>query len=83
VIAAYKAEADWVNANQAEAQKIGNAVSKYPDAVVDKIVAGNVQTTWSLITDDGIAQLQAGADWLSERKVLSGRIDIAEHSVKL
>jgi sulfonate transport system substrate-binding protein len=83
VIAAYKAEADWVNAHQAEAQKIGNAVSKYPDAVVQKIVAGNVQTTWSLINDDGIAQLQAGADWLTERKVLSGKIDIAEHAVKL
>ena len=83
VIAAYKAEADWVNANQAEAQKIGNAVSKYPDAVVAKIVAGNVQTSWSLITDDGIAQLQAGADWLSERKVLSDKINIADHAVKL
>jgi sulfonate transport system substrate-binding protein len=83
VIAAYKAEADWVNAHQAEAQKIGNAVSKYPDAVVDKIVAGDVQTTWSLINDDGIAQLQAGADWLSERKVLSGKINIADHAVKL
>jgi sulfonate transport system substrate-binding protein len=83
VIAAYKAEADWVNAHQAEAQKIGNAVSKYPDAVVERIVAGNVQTTWSLINDDGIAQLQAGADWLSERKVLSGKINIADHAVKL
>jgi sulfonate transport system substrate-binding protein len=83
VIAAYKTEADWVNAHQAEAQKIGNAVSKYPDAVVEKIVSGNVQTTWSLINDDGIAQLQAGADWLSERKVLSGKINIADHAVKL
>ena len=42
-----------------------------------------MQTTWSLINDEGIAELQAGADWLTERKVLSGRIDIAEHSVKL
>ncbi|WP_041841321.1 aliphatic sulfonate ABC transporter substrate-binding protein [Actinoplanes friuliensis] len=83
VIAAYKAEADWVNTNQAEAQKIGNEVSKYPQAVVDKLVAQNVQTTWSLITDDGIAQLQAGADWLSDRKVLSGKINIADHAVKL
>ena len=83
VIAAYKAEADWANANQAEAQKIGNEVSKYPQAVVDKIVGQNVQTTWSLINDEGIAELQAGADWLTERKVLSGKIDIAEHAVKL
>lgn len=83
VIAAYKAEADWANANQAEAQKIGNEVSKYPQPVVDKIVEQNVQTTWSLINDEGIAALQAGADWLTERKVLSGKIDIAGHAVKL
>jgi len=83
VIAAYKAEADWANANAAEAQKIGNQVSKYPQPVVDKLVAENVQTKWNLINDDGIAQLQAGADWLTEHKVLSGKITIADHAVKL
>jgi sulfonate transport system substrate-binding protein len=83
VIAAYQAEQDWANANPAEAQKIGNAVSKYPQGVVDKLVAENVQVTWSLINDDGIAQLQAGADWLSAHKVLSGKINIADHAVKL
>ena len=51
--------------------------------MVAKIVAANVQNTWSLINDEGIAQLQAGADWLSERKVLSGKIKIADHAVKL
>jgi sulfonate transport system substrate-binding protein len=83
VIAAYRAEQDWANANPADAQKIGNAVSKYPQGVVDKLVAENVQVTWSLINDDGIAQLQAGADWLSAHKVLSGKINIADHAVKL
>jgi sulfonate transport system substrate-binding protein len=83
VIAAYKAEQDWANANAAEAQKIGNAVSKYPQAVVDKLVEENVQITWSLINDDGIAQLQAGADWLTDHKILSGKINIADHAVKL
>jgi sulfonate transport system substrate-binding protein len=83
VIAAYKAEQDWANANPAEAQKIGNAVSKYPQPVVDKLVAANVQITWSLINDEGIAALQSGADWLTERKVLSGKITIADHAVKL
>lgn len=83
VIAAYQAEADWANANPAEAQKIGNEVSKYPQPVVDKLVEQNVQTHWNLINDDGIAQLQAGADWLAERKVLSGKIKIADHAVKL
>lgn len=83
VIAAYQAEQDWANANPAEAQKIGNAVSKYPQGVVDKLVAENVQVTWSLIDDDGIAQLQAGADWLSAHKVLSDKINIADHAVRL
>lgn len=83
VIAAYKAEQDWANAHPAEAQKIGNEVSKYPQAVVDKLVKENVQTNWSLIDDDGIAQLQAGADWLTQRKVLSGKITVADHAVKL
>jgi sulfonate transport system substrate-binding protein len=83
VIAAYKAEADWANAHAAEAQKIGNQVSRYPQAVVDKLVAENVRTNWSLMNDEGIAALQAGADWLSEHKVLSGKINIADHAVKL
>jgi sulfonate transport system substrate-binding protein len=83
VIAAYKAEADWAGANPAEAQQVGNQVSKYPQAVVDKLVAENVQTHWNLINDDGIAQLQAGADWLTQHKVLSGKINIADHAVKL
>jgi sulfonate transport system substrate-binding protein len=83
VIAAYKAEQDWANANPAEAQKIGNQVSKYPQAVVDKLVQENVQVTWSLMNDAGIAALQAGADWLTAHKVLSDKINIVDHSVKL
>ena len=35
------------------------------------------------INADGIAQLQAGADWLTQHKVLSGKINIADHAVKL
>jgi sulfonate transport system substrate-binding protein len=51
--------------------------------VVDKLVEEDVQITWSLINDDGIAQLQAGADWLTDHKILSGKINIADHAVKL
>ena len=50
---------------------------------MDKLVGENVQVTWSLINDEGIAQLQAGADWLTDHKVLSGKINIADHAVKL
>jgi sulfonate transport system substrate-binding protein len=47
------------------------------------MAAENVQTKLALIDDDGIAQLQRGADWLSRRKILSGPITVADHSVKL
>jgi sulfonate transport system substrate-binding protein len=83
VIAAYKAEADWANQNLAEAQNIANQVAKYPQAVVDRIVSKGVTTQWRLIDDGAIADLQWGADWLTERQVLSDHIDIAKHVVKL
>ncbi|WP_236791501.1 aliphatic sulfonate ABC transporter substrate-binding protein [Amycolatopsis sp. GM8] len=83
VIKAFTADYDWQNQHYAESLQIGNAVSNYPKAVIDKMAAKNVQTTLAPMNDDGIAQLQRGADWLSERKILSGKIDIAEHSVKL
>jgi sulfonate transport system substrate-binding protein len=83
VINAFKADYDWQNQNQAEALKIGNSVSNYPQAVIDKMAAEKVQTTLSLMNDDGIKQLQRGADWLSDRKILSGKITVADHTVKL
>jgi sulfonate transport system substrate-binding protein len=83
VIKAFQAEYDWQNQNYTESLKIGNAVSNYPQAVLDKIASKPVTTTLSLINDDGIAQLQRGADWLTQRKILTGPIKIADHSVKL
>jgi sulfonate transport system substrate-binding protein len=83
VINAYKAEQDWANQHAAEAQQIGNQVSKYPQPVIDKLVAKNAQVTWNFINDEGIAALQYGADWLAQRKVLSAKIKITDHSVRL
>ncbi|MTD57244.1 ABC transporter substrate-binding protein [Amycolatopsis pithecellobii] len=83
VIKAFKEDYDWQNQHYAESLRIGNTVSNYPGAVIDKMAAKNVQTTLSLMNDDGIAQLQRGADWLAERKILTRKIDIADHSVKL
>ncbi|GAB2673899.1 aliphatic sulfonate ABC transporter substrate-binding protein [Saccharopolyspora gloriosae] len=83
VIRAYQAEYEWQNAHYAESLRIGNAVSHYPDAVLDRMARHDVQTRLSFIDDDGVAQLQRGADWLSDRDILSGSIDIAEHSVRL
>ena len=37
----------------------------------------------SFVNEEGEANLQRGVDWLSERKVLSAKLNIAEHSVRL
>lgn len=83
VIKAYQADTEWQNANYRKAIELGNAVSKYPPAVIDKIVSHAVEEKLSFIDDEGIRQLQYGADWLTERGILTGKINIADHAVKL
>jgi sulfonate transport system substrate-binding protein len=83
VIKAFQDDYNWQNQHYAESLQIGNAVSNYPQAVIDKMAANNVQTTLSLMNDDGVNQLQRGADWLTERKILSGKISVADHAAKL
>jgi sulfonate transport system substrate-binding protein len=83
VIHAYQAESEWVNAHFAEAQLLAYQATRYPQPVIDKIVESGVKTHWQLMNDEGISRLQRGADWLTERKVLSGKIDIAQHAVRL
>jgi sulfonate transport system substrate-binding protein len=83
VIRAYQTEEEWTNTHFAEATELGRRVSKYPQAVVDRIIAAPWTSTLRFIDDQGIAKLQAGADWLSERKIISGKLDVAAHSLRL
>jgi sulfonate transport system substrate-binding protein len=83
VVAAYQAEAEWVNEHFAEGQLIAYQAAKYPQPVIDRIVASGVRTHWQLMNEDGIWQLQRGADWLTAHRVLSDKIDIAQHVVRL
>jgi sulfonate transport system substrate-binding protein len=83
VLRAHQAELAWEQANYAEAQAIGYKFSKYPPEVVARLNQTVVTTKLSLMNDDGVAQLQRAVDWLSERKVLSGRLDVARHSERL
>jgi sulfonate transport system substrate-binding protein len=83
VIRAYRTELEWSNDHIAEAWALNNQVTKYPAAVVDKIVAKKTKSQLSFLDDEGIARLQEGADWLSQRKVISGAIRIADHAVRL
>jgi sulfonate transport system substrate-binding protein len=83
VIRAYQVEAEWVNTHYAEAQTLANQVSKFPPAVLERLKARAINTRWNLIDDEGLAKLQFGADWLAERNILSGKLRVAEHAVRL
>jgi sulfonate transport system substrate-binding protein len=83
VIQAQQAELEWANQHRAEAQAIGYRVSKYPQAVIDKLSERPLTSKLSFMNEEGEANLQRGVDWLAERKVLSAKLNIAEHSVRL
>jgi sulfonate transport system substrate-binding protein len=83
VILAQQAEVEWANQHRAEAQAIGYRVSKYPPAVIEKLNQQVLTSKLSLMNAEGEANLQRGVDWLVERKVLSGKLSVAEHSVRL
>ena len=83
VIHAHQAELAWADAHRNEAQAIAWAVTKYPPAVIEKIAERRVTSTLRFVDDDGVAQLQYASDWLFQHKVLSGVLDITEHSVRL
>jgi sulfonate transport system substrate-binding protein len=83
VIRAHQTEVEWTNTHFAEATALGRQVSKYPQAVVDRIIAEPRTSDLRFIDDEGLAKLQRGADWLSERKIISGRLDVAAHAVRL
>ena len=83
VILAQQAEVEWANLHRVEAQAIGYRVSKYPPAVIEKLNQQPLTSKLSFMNGEGEASLQRGVDWLAERKVLSGKLNVAEHSVRL
>jgi sulfonate transport system substrate-binding protein len=83
VIQAQQAEVEWANLHRAEAQAIGYRVSKYPPAVIDRLIQQRITSKLSFMNEEGEANLQRGIDWLAERKVLTAKLNVAEHSVRL
>ena len=83
VISAQQTEVEWSNLHRAEALAIGYRVAKYPPAVIERLNQQVTTSKLSLMNDEGEESLQRGIDWLSERKVLSGKLNVAEHSVRL
>jgi sulfonate transport system substrate-binding protein len=83
IIRAHQVELAWTNAHLAQAQALIRRVSKYPQVVVDRLIAERTNSRLGFIDDEGLAKLQAGADWLAAHKVISGRLKLADHSVRL
>ena len=83
VIHAFQQEIAWANDHTAEAQALMNKLARYPQDVLDKLYAARPKVKLSFLDDEGIANLQRGIDWLTERKILSGKLNVAEHSVRL
>jgi sulfonate transport system substrate-binding protein len=83
VIHAHQAELAWADSHREQAQALAWAVTKYPPAVVEKITARRVTSTLRFVDDEGVSQLQYASNWLSQHKVITGSLDIAEHSVRL
>jgi len=83
VILAQQAEVEWAHLHRAEALAIGYRVSKYPKAVVDRLNQQVITSKLSVMNEEGEASLQRGVDWLSERRVLSGKLSVAAHSVRV
>jgi sulfonate transport system substrate-binding protein len=83
VIAAYQDELVWSNAHRKEAFELAFAEAKYPPEVIERIVASGLQQELHTMDARGIANLQQGFDWLSERKVLSGSLNVRDYTVTL
>jgi sulfonate transport system substrate-binding protein len=78
------AEAQWANANNAEAEDIAHKGLKYPDAVRDHFVSLKRRYEPYAVDDAGfIEKLQKAADWLVERKVLPEAVTVTDHVVKV
>jgi sulfonate transport system substrate-binding protein len=59
------------------------ADAKYPPEVIELIVSRRYTQELYTMNDAGIANLQRGFDWLSEHKVLSGKLDVSRYVVKV
>ncbi|MDB4974193.1 MAG: hypothetical protein JWN48_2534 [Myxococcaceae bacterium] len=82
VISAMQADYRWANENHKEAFEMTYKQAKYPPAVVERLLQARLTQNIHFMDEVGIKKLQFGADWAAEHKVISGKLDIAEHSLR-
>lgn len=84
VIDAYHVEGKWISENALEAETIAQAEGQYSDAVRDHLVGYNRQNVFYEADDAAfLTEFQRAADWLADRKILPGRITVADHVVRV
>ena len=83
VLAGYQVEAEWSSKNTKEANDLTTKIAGYSQAVSDKIGAYKTQTFLIKPDDKANFDLQYAADWLAERKIIPGKITVADHFAKL
>ena len=83
VIDAYKVEADWASNNTKEVTDLLAKQSGWSQPVVDKISSYKSKSIIISPDDTKTFDLQKAADWLADRGVLPGKVEVAKHIVKL
>lgn len=84
VNAAFRAEAQWISENTADAEQIAQKKAGYSDVVRDRFISLKRQYRIHPVNDGAfIDVLQKAADWLVARKVLPETVAVADHLAKL
>lgn len=83
-IDAYRTEGQWISDHAAEAEAIAQAEGQYSDAVRDHLIGYNRQNVFYEADDAAfLTEFQRAADWLTERDILPGQINVADHVVRV
>jgi sulfonate transport system substrate-binding protein len=83
VVEAYKVEAEWATNNPKEVTDLLAKQSGWTQPVVDKISQYKTKSVIIAPDDKATFDLQRAADWLAERQVLPGKIEVAKYFAKL
>jgi sulfonate transport system substrate-binding protein len=80
---AYAQEAIWASQNLQAYQDLLAQGTGWPKPVIEKFTSYKTQYSF-LPADSKVAErLQRAADWLSQREVIPGKIEVAKHLINV
>ncbi|WP_434034971.1 NrtA/SsuA/CpmA family ABC transporter substrate-binding protein [Cupriavidus sp. a3] len=84
VIDAYRVEGKWLDENGPQAELFAQKEGKYGDAVRDHLVSLRRKNKFYEADDQAfLGDFQRAADWLSARRILPKKINVADYSVRV